>query len=285
MSRSGLLRSVFALIPKGKLFDKLYIFAQFVYAHRRIPRRHSGLFNDYLYFLKTSDEILDIYRQMTSDKVMVKEYVERVCGHGLTLQTIAVFASVKDIDLNSIRMPSVIKPAHGSGTIVFLHDGKNFLSQEEECQLAAALRSSPYDQAREKNYRHLRRRLICEPMLSSAEKTKDYKVFCFKGEPRLIQVDSDRQSSHKRNIYDSEWNHISVQYNFPLGEPEPTPMNLSELKRVARRLSEAFEFVRVDFFITDAKLYVGELTHCPESAHGRFSSIDEERLFSKILFS
>jgi hypothetical protein len=53
----------------------------------------------------------------------------------------------------------------------------------------------------------------------------------------------------------------------------------------ARVLAADFEFVRVDFFIDGDNFYVGELTHCPESAHGRFGSRESEDLFSSILFA
>jgi hypothetical protein len=36
----------------------------------------------------------------------------------------------------------------------------------------------------------------------SGTELKDYKFFCFDGEPRLIQVDFDRFRNHKRNLYD-----------------------------------------------------------------------------------
>ena len=54
--------------------------------------------------------------------------------------------------------------------------------------------------------------------------------------------------------------------------------------KVAQLLSEPFDFVRVDFFIVGTEFFVGELTHCPESAHGRFKDLQSEKLFSEILF-
>ncbi|UOK72807.1 ATP-grasp fold amidoligase family protein [Ancylobacter polymorphus] len=271
-------------LPYSPLGDRLFCFLMFVYAHRRLPRKKSRLFNDYLYQLKTSQEILDVLRQMTSDKVLVKSYVREKCGDGLTLKTLGVFGSVLELEGNILPKPCVVKPAHGSGSVVFLNEGRCTLTDRERDSLRAALRTSPYESARERNYAFLRRRLICEPMLPSGIKTKDYKFFCFQGQPRLVQVDSDRQHQHKRNIYTSEWEPVSLTYNFPIGPWEEAPSQLAQMLNTARQLSEPFEFVRVDFFIDEDRYYVGELTHCPESGHGRFADKNSEKKFSELLF-
>lgn len=276
---------IFSKIPFSFYFDKLYLFILFIYAHKRIPRHGSGLFNDYLYFLKTSDALFDVLRQMTSDKIIVKEYVASRIGEHCVVPTIAIFSDVNKINLNDLALPCVIKPAHGNGSIMF------FKSKQDDCfddkmeVLRNSLTRSPYTTIREKNYKHLRKRLISEAMLPDAENTKDYKFFCYKGEPQLIQVDSMRHTSHKRNIYSSEWKEIDVSYNFPRGDIEKKPECLYEMLGTCRILSKDFEFVRIDFFVCGDRFYVGEITHCPESAHGRFGSVKEERLFSDIIFN
>lgn len=271
-------------LPHNSLGDTLYLFLIFVYAHRRLPRKTSGLFNDYLYRLKISSELFDILRQVTSDKALVKSFAREKCGAGLTLDTLGVFESMDALEANLPAQPCVIKPAHGSGSVVFLEEGRTTLTNSERETLRAALRSSPYEEARERNYAFLRRRLICEPMLPSGRETRDYKFFCFKGEPRLVQVDSDRHTRHRRNIYTAEWQPVEIEYNFPLGPWEEAPKHLEGMLDTARNLSEPFEFVRVGFFVDGEKYYVGELTHCPESAHGRFAESNAEKRFSELLF-
>lgn len=271
-------------LPFGGVFDDIFIFLMFFYAHRRIPRRSSMLFNDYLYFLKSSSKISDILRQITSDKIMVKDFVRQRCGDALTVDTIAVFENVDEIDISSLQKPCVLKPTHSSGTVVFIRDGKEELTDVEDKALRDSLRSSPYKSSREGNYRYLRPRIICEPMLPLGEGTKDYKFFCYRGEPRLVQVDSNRHVKHMRNVYSADWTPLQLEYNFPLGEWEPKPACLPDMIRIARSLAAPFEFVRIDFFIVENAVFVGEVTHCPESAHGRFSSREDERVFSQILF-
>ncbi len=285
MSLLSNMRRAFKMSLKLGLGDRPYLLILFIYAHKRLPRRSSRLFNDYLFFLKASDELSDIMRQVTSDKHLVKEFVNERVGTGKTIETVGLFASVSEINGEKLPRPCVLKPAHGSGSVVFCKEGQNELSEEELELLQRALDSSPYTSAREANYRYLRRRIVCEPMLQEGENIKDYKVFCFRGEPKVIQVDSDRHWAHKRNIYTPAWEHVDVKYNFPLGQWEDAPSNLSEMLDISRALATEFEFVRVDFFISGERLFIGELTHCPESAHGRFASRADEARFSALLFA
>lgn len=264
--------------------NKFYIFIMFVYAHKRIPRRTSGLFNDYLFFLKSSSALFDVLRQMTSDKILIKEYVASRLGGHRVIPTIAIFSELKKNSLTSLPLPCVVKPAHGNGSIVFLKNKQDIWAEDKLETLRNSLNRSPYLSAREKNYKYLRRRLISEPMLADAENTKDYKFFCYRGEPKVIQVDSMRHTAHKRSIYSAEWKVLDITYNFPRGDVEKAPLCFEEMLTACRVLSKDFTFVRVDFFICGDRFYVGELTHCPESAHGRFGSIKEEKIFSDILF-
>lgn len=36
----------------------------------------------------------------------------------------------------------------------------------------------------------------------SGYELKDYKIFCFNGEPEFIQIDYDKFTNHKRKFYD-----------------------------------------------------------------------------------
>src|SRR5690606_28044195 len=89
------------------------------------------------------------------------------------------------------------------------------------------------------------------------------KVFCFNGCPRAIQVDHDRSSRHTRSMYDADWNVLDVEYGYPIGPTEAPPPCLSEMRHVARKLSEPLLFVRVDFYIVGGRPIVGEMTFFP----------------------
>ena len=91
---------------------------------------------------------------------------------------------------------------------------------------------------------------------------RDYKFFCFNGKVMLIQVDFDRFSEHKRNIYDTKWNYIPAFIHYPT-HPEikiSCPENLDEMILIAEKLSHKIPFLRVDLYNVNGHIYFGELT-------------------------
>lgn len=270
-------------MPKTRFFDSIYHLAFFVVAHRRIPRRTSGLFNDYLFFLKTGEGFDSALRQFVSDKNLVKVYYRGVLGIDLAPKTLAKFHSMAEVSSGAVPSPCVIKPAHLSGCI-YHERTEGGLDSQDLSRIAAWFDTNIYrDISRERNYRQLLPSVICEELISDPDSIRDYKIFCYKGRPRAVQVDVDRHSGHKRRMYTADWQALPYSYNKPLAEIEARPVQLDAALELAERLAAEFEFIRVDFYLTPDRVYLGELTSVPENAHGRFESLDAERDFMRVL--
>ena len=277
-------RRVVRALPHGRGGDDLYWTTLFTYAHGRWPRRPEALFNDYLYSLKRRRALLDPVRRFTSDKYHVKQYVAGVLGPGYTPETLGVFEDVAALDGKTFDGPCILKPTHASGSTVFLERPPYRCGPAELDRLGAALRADLYREHRELNYRGLRRRIICERLVTDRRHIKDYKVFCYGGRPKLVQVDWDRHGDHRRTIFTAGWEPLAIRYAKPRGPEEARPAALSEMLDTAKALAQDFDSVRVDFYLVRERLFVGELTHCPEQGHGRFGSLAEEELFSSYYF-
>lgn len=93
----------------------------------------------------------------------------------------------------------------------------------------------------------------------------DYKFFCFSGEPYCVYVAKDHFPGQLSQIsfYDLEWNRLDVKYVEHPNCNVEKPKHFDEMMRIAKTLSKSFPFVRVDFFDTNEKLYVAELTFYP----------------------
>ncbi|MCP9223432.1 hypothetical protein MKP08_11805 [Erythrobacter sp. LQ02-29] len=279
----NILRRFLSNFPTGKYGDYVYSMIKFYVAHSRLPSKPNVLFNDYLFKLKVSDEIEDVMRQVSSDKGMVKSFAQTIIADARFPKTLGFLESRDQIASFTAGQPCVIKPAHSNGDVIYLDTGDKIVG-ENLAKASRALTRDIYRETRQRNYKNLRRRLICEEMLPDGPDIIDYKVFCFEGLAKLIQVDLSRHSAHRRNIYSPTWELLDITYNFPRGNPVPRPSCLPEMLSWAEKISQLFEFVRVDFFVSEGQLYLGEVTHCPEAAHGRFGSLEEERHFSRILF-
>ena len=65
------------------------------------------------------------------------------------------------------------------------------------------------------------------------------------------------------SFYRLDWMRIDVRYGQHRVQDFPKPKHFDEMISTARILSKGLPFVRVDFFDTDEKLYVAEMTFAP----------------------
>lgn len=103
---------------------------------------------------------------------------------------------------------------------------------------------------------------------------KDYKFFCFSGNPDIVLVCSDRFSGNGmcEDFYDSKWVHLPIKRP---GHDNATyaidkPLNFEFMKDLAQKLSLGFQSLRVDFYEINGEVYFGELTFYPASGFAGF---------------
>ena len=259
--------------PENNWGDHLYALLEYRQRQRRWPRRKDvEYFNDHLYGLKVDGSLQDPMRTFVTDKEYVKYYVGGVVGWQYVTETYRVLRKKSEVDeLTLDRLPCVVKPTHLSGPVEVHIDA----AKPADCEkLRKWLDDDYYRRTREQNYRGLRHKVIVEEFISEDGRTipEDYKVFCFSGVPKLIQVDSDRFSGHTRNLYDTDWNRLPVTFQHPeTSWTHPKPRMSEEMLDLAARISQPFSFIRVDMYVAGERIKVGELTNCPESACGRIN--------------
>jgi glycosyltransferase len=92
---------------------------------------------------------------------------------------------------------------------------------------------------------------------------KDYKFFCFNGEPKLLFIATDRAIKDEPNFdfFDLEFNHLPIIKGHPNSKkPISKPPKFEEMIEIARELSKCLPHVRVDLFNVNGIIYVGEMT-------------------------
>lgn len=103
----------------------------------------------------------------------------------------------------------------------------------------------------------------------------DIKFYMFHGNCRLIHVDSNRFQSHTRVLYDQHWNFLPVRSNRKApGVATEKPPELERMLQIAERLAVGFDFVRVDLYLVNGRIYFGELTHYPVGGMGPFDPVE-----------
>lgn len=203
------------------------------------------------------------YTQMV-DKATAKDYVASIVGEDYIIKTLGIWDCVDDINWDSLPFSFVIKNTGDSGGVVVCKDKSKLDITKAVQKLTSGKDVNYVKYNKEYPYKDVRNRIIAEEYKEdeSGFELKDYKFFCFNGEPKMIFVASDRQlGKTKFDFYDLEWNHLSLRQEYP-NNPNgiPKPKNLGEMIDVARKLSKGFPHIRVDLYNCDGKIYFGELT-------------------------
>ena len=227
--------------------------------------------NEKLQWLKLYDRRPE-YTQMV-DKAEAKKYVANIIGEEHIIPTYAVYDTVDEIDFNVLPNQFVLKCTHDSGGIVICHDKKNLDRAMAIKTLRDGLKKNYYNIKREWPYKNVTPRIIAEKYMCDEDKVleveqlRDYKIFCFNGEPKFIEVDYDRYVNHKLNVYDLNWNFVDFYMTSPNDENVkiPRPQRLETMLEYARKLSAGIPFLRVDLYSVGDMIYFGELTFHPGS--------------------
>lgn len=202
-----------------------------------------------------------------ADKVTVRDYVAEK-GYGDCLNEIyGVYDKVEDIDLDSLPNQFVIKAAHGSHMNYIVKDKNSFDWKHAKKMMKTWLHQDIYWSGREWVYKDLPKRIIIEKYLEDESgELKDYKFFCFNGEPSYMEYDSGRfDSIHYRNFYSIDQRIMPIQEKGARTQLRniPFPLHSDVFERmvdICKKLSSSFQHVRIDFYYINERIYIGELT-------------------------
>ena len=208
------------------------------------------------------------------DKRAVKDYVAKKIGAQYIVPLLGVWDSPEQIDYNSLPNQFVLKATHGGGArdVVICKDKSSFDKEAACVQLKKSL-SSDYWRMREWQYKDVPRKIIAEAYLEDASGSlNDYKVMCFQGVPKLIQVHRSRFTHQTQDIFDTDWNKQPIgQREYPCTEDTiEKPSVLEEMLECSKILSENLIQSRIDWYIVNGKLYFGEITLTDSAGYADF---------------
>lgn len=229
---------------------------------RSIDFRNPATYNEKLQWLKLYYRDPDYSTYV--DKAEVKHYVSGRVGSKYVIPTIGLWNNVDDINFENLPNQFVLKCTHDSGGIVVCKDKSTLDVEKAKRILDRGLKRKYFINTREWPYAAVTPRILCEEYVSDAdsEELKDYKFFCFDGEPKALFVATGRQAGDTRfNFYDMDFNLLPFRNghensDFPIEKPEL----FDEMVSIAAALSEGMPHVRVDLYGSSKGVLFGELT-------------------------
>lgn len=252
-----------ALYDDVSAIRKLYHDYSDRYPDLESPRR----FSEKLQWIKLNER--NPLMTVCADKFAVRQWLADR-GYGELLNDlIGVYDRVEDIDLASLPRQFVLKAAHSSGWNIICREKSRLPWFQARLLLKAWLRQNIFWNGREWPYKGMPHRIVCEAYLEDTSGSlRDYKFYCFNGEPRFAQANSGRGArEHIQNFYDLGWKPLPFGKDIaPTTDRQvPAPENLQRLISIARDLAAPFSYVRVDFYEVEGRPIFGEMTFFPAS--------------------
>jgi len=243
-------------------------------------------FNEKLQWLKLYDRRPE-YTTMV-DKYEVKNYITERIGGEYVIPAFGVWERFDDIDFDALPDQFVLKCTHDSGGLVICRDKSTFDRKAARKKISRSLKRNYYWYGREWPYKTVKPRILAEQYMEEAaaasgvendydisceqlqrrEGLLDYKFMCFNGKVRACFLDigvigkgTDHAVEYYRNIYDRNGSPLpfkETREHYPQNIilPEQYP----EMVRIAEILSAGIPHLRVDLYLVEQKIKVGELT-------------------------
>lgn len=281
-----ILRAIYYMIIT-KMPDKMVIdFENYRAYGRKLPKNKENIkyFGEKIQWLKLYGKI-DKYNDYV-DKYLVRNYVKEKIGEEYLIPLLGVYNNAEEIDYSKLPSEFVIKINNGSAMNIIVKDKNNINIKKINKKLNKWLKIDYSKIKKEYQYKNVQRKIIIEKyMVDLSGELIDYKFFCFDGQPLFVKADLDRFTEHKVNFYDMNWNFINMREAFYKNSDQivPKPKNFEKMIELAKRLSEDFQFVRVDLYDIDGKIYFGELTFTPASGKNPFLPLDKDEKIAGMI--
>lgn len=242
--------------------DKLYLKIKYrLIMRKKLNLKNPQTFNEKLQWLKLYDRNPE-YTKMV-DKYEVRKYIAETVGEEYLIPLLGVWDKFEDIDFDVLPDQFVLKCTHDSGGLVICKDKLKLDFDVAKKKIKKSLKRNYFWQSREWPYKNVNPKIIAEEYMvdESGTELKDYKIFCFNGEPKFLFVATDRPYDTRFDFFDMEFNHLPFLNGHLNADRELNrPDGLEKMIEIAKKLSKNMKQVRIDFYDINGKVYFGEIT-------------------------
>ena len=272
------------LLCSPHMDDKKYIMKKHMKALHYYPDLDNPKsFNEKNNWRKLHDR-KDIYTSFV-DKYKIKSIISERIGAEHTFPLLGVYDKPSDIDFGSLPEKFVLKVNHVSGGVFICRDKSKFDKKKVLKDIKRFLKIDYYLPSREWPYKNIERKIVCEKYMG--ENLIDYKNYCFNGKlaytfvwQNVAKIDGRKPVAYYCGGYDRCWNKTSMEVEYPtMDEVVPKPDCYVEMVECCEKMSQGLPFARVDCYIINNHVYVGEVTFFP---WGGFLKFKDEQWNMKL---
>jgi len=248
--------------------DRLYYFHRF----KRMPHiRHPYSFNEKVLFRKFIKGDYDCYAAL-SDKILVRDYISHKIGEEYLIPLLHTTDNPETLfELETLK-DTVIKPNHGSGMVKVFVEEPDFVEKHQLIERCGEWLTKDYShEAREIHYRYIKPQIMVEQRVGDGKSTAiDYKFHMFNKQDGhfeyVLQVVFNRSDNQPLSMLFYVNNLDSCFYRRFDTAGLDISHNRAALEKalaLSKKLASDFDYVRVDWYISQGDVYFGELTFTP----------------------
>lgn len=207
-----------------------------------------------------------------ADKYEVRQYIEDTVGSDFLIPLLAVYENACDLQTMKNWEQVVIKPNHGAGMVKIIdsepdHFTKLNIINEAQCWLQVNYGKI----GDEVHYSFIKPKILVEKKITrKKEGLTDYKFHRFFSENgsyrQILQIISDRSEQGFETVFFdvNDLDHIfHSPFGFKLVLTEREKDCIAEIVKLNTKLCPEYDYVRLDWYITENKIYFGEITFTP----------------------
>ena len=215
-----------------------------------------------------------------ADKLKVKEIVSNMNIKNLNIpKNIKFLDRNKDLNLNELPETCIVKTNCGNGDLIIIKNRKIIMMKGRVRNVKTydewkkrSLKTLNYKPEIQPHYKYIEPKIYVEEYLG--DNLNDYKFFCIQGKMVLCQIDTSRFKNHKRNLYDKNFRLLNFIRGYKNSKTKiKKPQKYEEMVKIVEEISKKtkFDFVRVDLFFVNNKIYIGEITFIPDAAADKYN--------------
>jgi hypothetical protein len=223
-------------------------------------------FNDYVNWCKLFDQCQEAI--VACDKARLREYASNFRLQNHVLKQQFVTSDLESIDKRQIKYPCVIKCSHDSGSARFINKSSEIVGViphfKDRMQRKYGVIGGEWQ------YSMMQPKIVIERNHNATgQPLPDYKFHCVSGKALFCQHIFDRGAHTKEINVDLHGNDLGFLFdeNFKKSDTFEMPNQYDEMIHIANLLSKPFKYARIDLYLVDKKVFIGEVTLHPRGGY------------------
>lgn len=219
-----------------------------------------------------------------ADKYKVREYVREMGFEENLVPLLGVFDRLEPGLFRSLPKSFIIKTTHSSKWNRIVHDKEKEDESEIIKYINGFLGKRYSKNCKEYHYDFIKPRVLIEELLfDDGNLPWDYNYFCFHGSKVFFHDLYVASPDHKKKArFRSDWTCFESNLSEEEMAKYADPPNSGRMAEMAQKLSNIFDFARIDLYNIGGKIFFGEITLTPGGVPNPTGNVQRSEMLGRM---